>query len=51
VDDIDQAVDELTAQDVPIQRYEGLDLDDKGPTVGRGIRSPGSPTPPATSCP
>ena len=36
VDDIDQAVDELTAQDVPIQRYEGLDLDDKGIYRGEG---------------
>jgi catechol 2,3-dioxygenase-like lactoylglutathione lyase family enzyme len=36
VDDIDQAVDELTAQDVPIQRYEGFDLDDKGIYCGEG---------------
>jgi catechol 2,3-dioxygenase-like lactoylglutathione lyase family enzyme len=30
VDDIDQAVDELTAQGVPIQRYDGFDIDDRG---------------------
>jgi catechol 2,3-dioxygenase-like lactoylglutathione lyase family enzyme len=30
VDDIDQAVDELTARGVPIQRYEGLATDGKG---------------------
>jgi catechol 2,3-dioxygenase-like lactoylglutathione lyase family enzyme len=36
VDDIDQAVDELTARGVPIQRYEGFDTDDKG--IYRGER-------------
>jgi catechol 2,3-dioxygenase-like lactoylglutathione lyase family enzyme len=30
VDDIDQAVDELTARGVPIQRYDGFPTDDKG---------------------
>lgn len=30
VDDIDQAVDELTAQGVRIQRYEGFQTDDRG---------------------
>ena len=50
VDDIDQAVDELAARGVPIQRYEGLQTDDSGIYRGQGIRSRGSPTPPATSC-
>ena len=50
VDDIDQAVDELTARGVPIQRYEDFQTDDRASTAARGIRSPGSPTPPATSC-
>jgi predicted enzyme related to lactoylglutathione lyase len=36
VDDIDQAIDELTARGVPIQRYEGIDTDDKG--IYRGER-------------
>jgi catechol 2,3-dioxygenase-like lactoylglutathione lyase family enzyme len=36
VDDIDQAVDELTARGVPIQRYEGFDTDDKGIYRGEG---------------
>ena len=30
VDDIDQAVDELTARGVPIQRYDGFPTDEKG---------------------
>jgi catechol 2,3-dioxygenase-like lactoylglutathione lyase family enzyme len=30
VDDIDQAVDELTARGVPIQRYEGFQTDGRG---------------------
>jgi hypothetical protein len=30
VDDIDQAVDELTIRGVAIQRYEGFETDDKG---------------------
>jgi hypothetical protein len=30
VDEIDQAVDELTASCVPIQRYDGFETDDKG---------------------
>jgi hypothetical protein len=30
VDDIDQAIDELTARGVPIQRYEGFQTDTRG---------------------
>lgn len=30
VDDIDQAVDELTARGVEIRRYEGFETDDRG---------------------
>jgi hypothetical protein len=36
VDDIDQAVDELTARGVPIQHYQGFDTDDKGIYRGQG---------------
>ena len=36
VDDIDQAVDELAARGVPIQRYEGFQTDDKGIYRGQG---------------
>jgi hypothetical protein len=36
VDDIDQAVDELTIRGVAIQRYEGFDTDDKGIYRGEG---------------
>ena len=36
VDDIDQAVDELTARGLPILRYEGFDPDDKGIYRGEG---------------
>ena len=36
VDDIDQAVDDLTARGVPIQHYQGFDTDDKG--IYRGER-------------
>jgi catechol 2,3-dioxygenase-like lactoylglutathione lyase family enzyme len=36
VDDIDQAVDELTARGVPVQHYQGFDTDDKG--IYRGER-------------
>jgi catechol 2,3-dioxygenase-like lactoylglutathione lyase family enzyme len=36
VDDIDQAVDDLTARGVPIQHYRGFDTDDKG--IYRGER-------------
>jgi predicted enzyme related to lactoylglutathione lyase len=36
VDDIDQAVDELTSRGVAIQRYHGFDTDDKG--IYRGER-------------
>jgi hypothetical protein len=51
VDDIDQAVDELTIRGVAIQRYEGFDTDDRVSTAARAIRSRGSPTQPPTSCP
>jgi catechol 2,3-dioxygenase-like lactoylglutathione lyase family enzyme len=36
VDDIGQAVDELTARGVPIQRYQGFDTDDRGVYRGEG---------------
>jgi predicted enzyme related to lactoylglutathione lyase len=36
VDDIDQAVDELTARGVSILRYEGFQTDDKGIYHGQG---------------
>jgi catechol 2,3-dioxygenase-like lactoylglutathione lyase family enzyme len=36
VDDIDEAVDELTSRGVSIQRYEGFDTDDKGIVRGEG---------------
>jgi predicted enzyme related to lactoylglutathione lyase len=36
VDDIDDAVDELTARGVRIQRYEGFETDDKGIYRGQG---------------
>ena len=36
VDDIDQAVDELTIRGVAIQRYEGFDTDEKGIYRGEG---------------
>jgi len=36
VDDIDQAIDELTARGVPIQRYEGFQTDARGIYRGRG---------------
>jgi catechol 2,3-dioxygenase-like lactoylglutathione lyase family enzyme len=36
VDDIDQAVDELTARGVPIHRYERFQTDDRGIYRGQG---------------
>lgn len=36
VDEIDQAVDELTARGVSILRYEGFESDDKGIHRGQG---------------
>jgi catechol 2,3-dioxygenase-like lactoylglutathione lyase family enzyme len=36
VDDIDQAVDELTARGVPILRYEGFETDARGIYRGQG---------------
>lgn len=36
VDDIDQAVDELAARGVLVQRYEGFQTDDKGIYRGQG---------------
>jgi predicted enzyme related to lactoylglutathione lyase len=36
VDDIDAAVDELTAKGIAIERYEGFDQDEKGIARGPG---------------
>lgn len=36
VDDIDQAVDELTTRGVPIRRYEGIQTDARGIYRGQG---------------
>jgi catechol 2,3-dioxygenase-like lactoylglutathione lyase family enzyme len=36
VDDVDQAVDELTARGVSFERYEGFDQDDRGIMRGQG---------------
>lgn len=36
VDDIDAAVDELTAKGVTMERYEGFDQDEKGIARGPG---------------
>jgi len=36
VDDIDAAVDELTAKDVTMERYDGFDQDEKGIARGPG---------------
>ena len=36
VDDVDGAVDELTARGVRFERYDGLDQDEKGIAHGRG---------------
>jgi len=36
VDDIDKAVDELTARGVRFERYEGFEQDDKGILRGQG---------------
>ena len=36
VDDIDAAVDELTARGVAFERYDGFDQDDKGIARGQG---------------
>ncbi|MFN2612072.1 MAG: VOC family protein [Solirubrobacterales bacterium] len=41
VDDIDEAVDELTARGVSIERYDGFDQDEKG--IGRGIAAGSGP--------
>src|SRR6187551_3894549 len=35
VDDIDRAVDELTARGVQLERYDGFDQDEKGISRGR----------------
>ncbi|GHI86508.1 VOC family protein [Streptomyces xanthophaeus] len=40
VDDVDRAVDELTARGVTMERYEGFEADDKGIVRGAG----GGPT-------
>ena len=36
VDDVDAAVDELTARGVSFERYDGFDQDDKGISRGNG---------------
>jgi predicted enzyme related to lactoylglutathione lyase len=36
VDDIDRAVDELSARGVQFERYDGMDQDEKGILRGRG---------------
>jgi hypothetical protein len=36
VDEIDQAVDELTARGVPTQRYEDFEIDDRSIYRGQG---------------
>jgi catechol 2,3-dioxygenase-like lactoylglutathione lyase family enzyme len=36
VDDVDQAVDELTARGVSFERYDGFDQDEKGIMRGQG---------------
>ncbi|MEU9103418.1 VOC family protein [Streptomyces xanthophaeus] len=36
VDDVDRAVDELTARGVTMERYEGFEADDKGIVRGEG---------------
>jgi predicted enzyme related to lactoylglutathione lyase len=36
VDDVDKAVDELTARGVSFERYEGFDQDEKGIARGQG---------------
>jgi catechol 2,3-dioxygenase-like lactoylglutathione lyase family enzyme len=36
VDDVERAVDELTARGVPLERYEGFEQDDKGIFRGEG---------------
>ena len=36
VDDVDAAVDELTAKGVEFERYEGFDQDEKGIASGQG---------------
>jgi catechol 2,3-dioxygenase-like lactoylglutathione lyase family enzyme len=41
VDDIDKAVDELTARGVSIERYDGFDQDEKG--IARGIAAGNGP--------
>jgi predicted enzyme related to lactoylglutathione lyase len=38
VDDVDQAVDELTKKGLRFERYEGFDQDDKG--IARGDQGP-----------
>ncbi len=49
VDDIDQAVTELTGRGVQFEHYDGLGQDDKGINRAGRPLSPGSKTPPATS--
>ena len=50
VDDVDRAVDELTARGVRFARYAGVAAGRPGRSCATtGRRSPGSPTRPATS--
>jgi hypothetical protein len=55
VEDIDQAVDELTKRGVRFEHYDDFEQDQKGiarPAGGQEARrSRGSPTPPETSSP
>ncbi len=50
VDDIDTAVDELSARGVRFERYAEFDLTRRASLAARGRTSPGSATRPATSC-
>ena len=50
VDDIDATVEALTAAGVEMARYEGFDQEDRASPAAVPVRrSPGSPTPRATS--
>jgi catechol 2,3-dioxygenase-like lactoylglutathione lyase family enzyme len=40
VDDVEKAVDELTARGVELERYEGFDQDEKGISRGMGMDGP-----------
>ena len=51
VDDIDNAVNELTAQGVRMERYKEIDTDQRGSTTETDVRSHGSQTARATFSP